>query len=600
MTKVRPYIAILCLMHLHLCLYAQNSFELRVIPVDSTAKSWLPKISPTFKTAAARLAYVQDIPNQFYQAGFAAASIDQVRIDSNVMTISLYGGKRWTLGEIAMTDVQQKQIEAAGIPMRSLNQKNWNWQSWEKWQSLYLDYMENHGYPFASIRIDSIQLVSAAEGVDQGEMRGILKLEPGPLYKLDSIHAEGNLRISSGFLHRYLGILPGSIYQREKLAEISNRLRELPYLAEIQPWSLTMLGTGAHVNLFLESKKASQVNVLVGLLPSNEQLTNQGLLITGEANILLRNTLGVGETFLLNWQQLQVRSPRLQFEYQQPFIGGSAFGVQTAFNLLKKDSLWLNVDLQLGTQYAFSARQTGSIYFKRFSSNLLSVDTAFIRSTKKLPDILDLTLTSVGLDVEQQHTNYRFNPRSGYHYSVSLLAGTRVIRENNVITDMKDPNFDFSQLYDTVPKQVYQFRWKGQVAGYWPIGRSSTIKTALHTGWLQSSTLYRNELFQIGGFRLLRGFDEESIFASLYVCPTLEYRYLLAKNSYFFSFVDAGYVQNRTGPERLDNVYLGIGAGLNFETKAGMINMSLAAGKRDDLPFNLRQTKVHIGFLSYF
>jgi len=41
----------------------------------------------------------------------------------------------------------------------------------------------------------------------------------------------------------------------------------------------------------LRQKKSSQVNVLVGFLPNNDQLSTKKLLITGEANINLKNAL---------------------------------------------------------------------------------------------------------------------------------------------------------------------------------------------------------------------------------------------------------------------------------------------------------------------
>jgi len=49
-----------------------------------------------------------------------------------------------------------------------------------------------------------------------------------------------------------------------------------------------------------------------------------------------------------------------------------------------------------------------------------------------------------------------------------------------------------------------------------------------------------------------------------------------------------------------DHTYFGTGIGLSFETKAGMINLAWAVGKRDDTEFNLRQSKVHVGFAGYF
>jgi hemolysin activation/secretion protein len=119
-------------------------------------------------------------------------------------------------------------------------------------------------------------------------------------------------------------------------------------------------------------------------------------------------------------------------------------------------------------------------------------------------------------------------------------------------------------------------------------------------GWVQSPSLYRNELFQLGGYKLLRGFDEESIYASSYLVSTLEYRYLLGMNSYFFVFTDLGFTANNSSMGNTTNNFLGAGVGIAFETTAGFFNMSLAAGKRDDTKFNLRQTKIHLGYVNYF
>ena len=97
---------------------------------------------------------------------------------------------------------------------------------------------------------------------------------------------------------------------------------------------------------------------------------------------------------------------------------------------------------------------------------------------------------------------------------------------------------------------------------------------------------------------MLRGFDEESQFVSQYVLPTVEYRYLIGLNSYFLSFVDGGWAKHPL--EGKNHTYIGTGAGLSFETKAGIFNIVWAIGKRDDSPMNLRQSKIHLGFVNYF
>jgi hypothetical protein len=39
---------------------------------------------------------------------------------------------------------------------------------------------------------------------------------------------------------------------------------------------------------------------------------------------------------------------------------------------------------------------------------------------------------------------------------------------------------------------------------------------------------------------------------------------------------------------------------LNFETKAGLINLAWAVGKRSDAVWNARQSKIHVGWVNYF
>lgn len=138
-------------------------------------------------------------------------------------------------------------------------------------------------------------------------------------------------------------------------------------------------------------------------------------------------------------------------------------------------------------------------------------------------------------------------------------------------------------------------------AHYFPVGKQATFKVALNGGVFISPGIFRNELFQIGGYRLLRGFDEESIYATQYGVFTAEYRYRLALNSFLFGFVDGGLVRNKYQTVDLKNSFIGIGLGLAFETKFGLLNISYALGKRDDVKFSIREaSKIHFGYVNYF
>ena len=146
--------------------------------------------------------------------------------------------------------------------------------------------------------------------------------------------------------------------------------------------------------------------------------------------------------------------------------------------------------------------QTGRLFVQFLGTNLLNVDTVALRSTRTLPDAIDLSSVSIGIDYNINKTNYHLNPRRGCELQLTASAGTRNIKKNNVIEKLTDPDFNYSSLYDTVQLKTYQFSIKTSMAKYLPLGRQSTLKAAFSGGWLQSPSIFRNELFQIGGYRL--------------------------------------------------------------------------------------------------
>jgi len=228
------------------------------------------------------------------------------------------------------------------------------------------------------------------------------------------------------------------------------------------------------------------------------------------------------------------------------------------------------------------------------------VDTSEVKLTNTLPDVADMNSTGIGIQYIFNNTDYRFNPRKGNDISITGSFGKKSIKKNNSITQIKDPGFDANSLYDSIKLNSYQFRISGILSKYFPIGRQSTFKLSANAGWYQSQNYFQNELFRIGGFKLLRGFDEESIYANNYVVGTLEYHYLVAKNSWFYSFTDLGWADYNVNAVKYNHTYIGFGVGLSLETNTGIFSISLAEGKRDDSKLNFQQTKIHIGFISLF
>lgn len=585
-----------------LSVHAQYRLQVRIVDKDSAMLPSLIRIPPAFKSQAACITYVQGLPGLLQSKGFIAASVDEVVYDSLEARADVFLGEQFRWIRLAVDSNDRDMLDQAGLDFRPLGGQVVDLGRLPSLREQLLQKLEDSGYPFARVRFDAFQW--EGEGVSAK-----LLIEKGPLYKIDSIHVEGTARISNRYLQRYLGIPNGSLYRSTVLALVSRRIEESAFLREQQPWNLNQLGTGSVLNVFLEPKKSSQVNVLIGLLPATdaaasiyEQPRNK-FQLTGEANVNLRNALGSGETIGLNWQQLQLQSPRLNLLFEQPYLFGSPFGMKFAFDLFKKDTSFVNINFFMGAAYAIRPNSSGTVFLQHMQSSMITVDTAAIKVSRQLPREADLRSLSLGVNLEGYTTDYRFNPVSGNEWQLSLSAGTKTIRRNTAILQLKDvndPGFDFARLYDTVKLNTYQFRLRFSGAHFFRLTRVSAIKAALNLGWLQSPVIFRNELFQIGGYRLLRGFDEESIYASRYAVVTAEYRYLIGRNSHLFSFFDKGWSRNDAGNLKLPQSYWGAGLGLALETKGGIINISFASGKRNDQPFNIRQSKIHIGYINFF
>lgn len=120
------------------------------------------------------------------------------------------------------------------------------------------------------------------------------------------------------------------------------------------------------------------------------------------------------------------------------------------------------------------------------------------------------------------------------------------------------------------------------------------------SGIVYNDRLFTNELFRIGGLKSLRGFDEESIYASTFSIGKIEYRFLLEQNSFLFAFINGAYYENKSRNFNLKDTPFGFGAGMNFETRIGIMSISYALGKQFSNPVYFRNAKVHFGIVNYF
>ena len=67
-----------------------------------------------------------------------------------------------------------------------------------------------------------------------------------------------------------------------------------------------------------------------------------------------------------------------------------------------------------------------------------STKISFYR-TYRLPDEADVSSVNVGVDYEYNNTNYRLNPTKGNEFRIITSVGTKKIKKNSEVLELKDP-----------------------------------------------------------------------------------------------------------------------------------------------------------------
>ncbi len=495
-------------------------------------------------------------------------------------------------------------LSASGFRQQGISGKPLRHESVLNLEQAVLEQAENNGFPFAVVWLDSLVVDNA------GGVSAVLQLEKKRFFAFKDIKINGDVKLPKSFLPNYLGIKAGTPYSRARVLRIREQLRSLVFLESTANPTVTFAGNPssesgeATLNLFLKKKRASRFDFLIGLLPQPDA-ANGKLLLTGSLSAAFQNALNLGERFSAELERLRPETQKMDIQASVPYILGSAFGAEARLGIFRRDSSWTDAQGEAGVSYLFTGANYVRFFWENKTSSLQKVDTLALLFSRQLPDNLDFRQNGFGFETSFSRLDYRFNPRKGWSLTLKTVAGFNTVRRNSQIENLRDasdPNFSFSSLYDSLAGRAARYRAELRGEIYLPVFVRSTIKIGLRGGGIFSDKpVFANENYRLGGNKLLRGFDEESLFATRFVVGTMEWRLLLGPNSFLGAFADWGYLENLSAKNRIFLRPLGLGAGLNFETKAGIFGISAAVGRRDvGQSVDFRATKFHLGYVSLF
>ena len=570
-----------CLLLVQLNFLNAQNFKLLVSEEDWQQPLKSVDYKNQFANKEAALKEAAAIITKVQNKGYLLAYCDTMLTEDQNLKVLVHKGDVFEWAKVGIGNLNKGLADKIGFSEQNMLHKPVYYKTLVQYFEKILKFYENNGYPFATVQLDSVQ-------TDRQSLSGVLHVEKNKMFKIDSILIKGNLKLNNGFIEQYYGIKPGMPYNEEILFGIPQKTRQLPFISEKQEQRVQLSAKSNKLLLFYDKKDASQFDGIIGFLPD---ASTKKTVLTGDVKLKIVNgILKRGETFDLEWRRLKSQTQDFNGRLIYPYIFKTPLGIDYNLKIYRRDTTFIDVNSNIGLQYYFKGLNYVKLFYKQRNNNLISTNGYDLVST--LPDYADVNTSAYGLGLFYEQLDYRINPHKGLSVTLSAQAGNRQIRKNPKINPA---------AYDNLLLHAAQYQIEGHMGYYLRLHKNNVLKLGMQGATVfANSTIYKNELFRIGGLKTLRGFDEESLFCSSYLISTVEYRYVYATNANLFVFCDGAWYENLSNHHYNKDTPFSVGAGISFDTKAGLLNISYALGNQLGNGFDARSGKIHFGLTALF
>jgi len=518
--------------------------------------------------------YLKSFQYKYLEKGYPLAQFDSLVWSKNKDTLSayFYEGDKFSSLVLNINNEDLRIIrKIPKISERILAKVPFKTDEIEDVYESILTYLENNGYPFARVRLNHLQLNADSPSAE-------IEITYGEATIWRDIYIKGDAKISPKFIKTYIGIREGDHYSEKLFDQIALKIQQLNFLAIEQQPQILFSPEGADLYLYLKDVPTSSANGILGLQPNDKGK----MIFTGDVNLKLNNLLKHGESLSMSWKSLRPKTQQIEAQLKAPFLFKTAFGIEGNFHLYKRDSNFLELSALAGVQYFLGGGNYLRGFYRFESSHILSGATG----SSVFSGGETVKTNYYGIGIIRNQVNYLPNPTRGLQLDIEASVGLR----NAFPTDSSGNARKQKSTTSKIQSSINYFI---------PLGRRHTIRLGNITGAYYADTVYSNEQLRFGGLKAQRGFNEESLFATFFTTFSLEYRFLLDKNSNLFAFYDQSIYENNSGKYFKDTPF-GFGLGISFGTKVGTFSLSYALGKQFSNAISLKDGKIHFGYIAFF
>ncbi|WP_303318149.1 POTRA domain-containing protein [Flavivirga abyssicola] len=421
--------------------------------------------------------------------------------------------------------------------------------------------ISDEGFPFSKLYLSNIKVQDSsnlsAELIVKSETKKRI---------ISNIIIKGYEKFPRSYLKHFLKIKPSQVFDLTKIKNKTNQLNNLRFANEIKSPEVLFSKDSTTLYLYLEKAKSNSFDGFLGF-GTNEE-TNQ-LEFDGYLNLNLTNNLNFGESFKLLYKSDENDQKTFQADLTLPYLFKSPIGIDLGLRIFRKDSSFTTINQALKLHYQINSKH--KIY-----TGLLSTES------NNLLENASLTIS----DYKTQYYTLAYEFTKAQAYNLLFPINSKLYLETN-FGERKALNIQEKQTQLSI--DAFKIFY---------LNRKNSVFLRLNGASLNSNTYFENELLRFGGINSIRGFEENSLFSSLFGLINTEYRYQLNNSIYIHSIIDAAYFENKIidTKEKL----FGYGFGFGILTQAGLFRFNYANGKSENQKFKLSNSKIHISLIANF
>jgi len=438
-----------------------------------------------------------------------------------------------------------------------------------------LDYYEDSGYPFASVKINSIYFYSDSS-TKKNYADIFLNIDKGIKGIINRIEITGNDKTKDKVILRELGLNIGDEYNQKVIDAIPAKLNKLNFFEhiEIPAYYINNKNEGI-LKISVKEKVTNNFDGIIGYVPSSGK--EKGY-FTGFINLGFRNLFGTGRAALIRWQRENQNTQELELKYSEPWIFNYPFNLSGSIFQRIQDSTYIQRNYEGILEYLATSEISASILIN-------SQSTIPIERKNKIFTVFNSSSITAGMNFKIDTRDDYYSTRKGilfsnsYKYTFKKINGPKEFFSEKTKTELELQRLE-------IDFEFFKELFSNQVAAL-----------KVHARQLKGSDIEISDLYLLGGANSLRGYREKQFSGTRILWSNIEYRFLLSNKTYAFLFFDTGYISRDYTNENLSGEFkIGYGFGLNVETGIGILGVSFALAKGD----SFSQGKIHFGLISGF